>query len=175
MNFPLGVSSRYAAKGNQYFGPFPNAAVRESIQLLQKVFKLRTCENSVFANRSRPCLQYQIERCTAPCVGYISEEEYRQHQPRRSFLQGREQRVLDELACRCAAAERQEYELAAVYRDRMQNLRQVQARQFVSDFNVSDADVIAYAEWLGQACKPVMIRGGRHLGDKVFSQKCGWL
>lgn len=162
-------------KGNAYFGPFPNAvAVRESIQLLQKVFKLRTCENTVFANRSRPCLQYQIERCTAPCVGYISEQDY-QHDISHAalFLQGREQQVMDELSEKMsAAAERMEYEMAAVYRDRMQSLRQVQARQFVSDFNVADADVIACAELQGQVCvNLVMIRGGRHLGDKSFFPK----
>jgi excinuclease ABC subunit C len=135
-------------KGNQYFGPFPNAvAVRESIQLLQKVFKLRTCENTVFSNRSRPCLQHQIERCTAPCVGLISDVDYRNDV-------------------------HQEYELAAVFRDRMQALRQVQAKQFVSDFNVSDADVIACAELQGQHCiNLVMIRGGRHLGDRSYLPK----
>ena len=162
-------------KGNSYFGPFPNSvAVRESIQLLQKVFKLRTCENTVFANRSRPCLQYQIARCTAPCVGYISEEEY-QHDVQHAsmFLQGREQQVMDVLGDKMMqAAERQEYELAAVYRDRMQSLRQVQAKQFVSDFNVSDADVIACAELQGTYCvNLVMIRGGRQLGDKSFFPK----
>jgi excinuclease ABC subunit C len=162
-------------KGNSYFGPFPNSvAVRESIQLLQKVFKLRTCENTVFANRSRPCLQYQIARCTAPCVGYISEEEY-QHDVQHAsmFLQGREQQVMDALGDKMMqAAERQDYELAAVYRDRMQSLRQVQAKQFVSDFNVSDADVIACAELHGTYCvNLVMIRGGRQLGDKSFFPK----
>ena len=162
-------------KGNEYFGPFPNAvAVRESIQLLQKVFRLRTCENTVFANRSRPCLQYQIARCTAPCVDYISAEDYRRDvQHAALFLQGREQQVMQELESKMMeAAERQEYELAAVYRDRMQSLRQVQARQFVSDFNVNDADIVACAEQGGEYCvNLVMIRGGRHIGDKSFFPK----
>ena len=143
-------------KGNQYFGPFPNSvAVRESIQLLQKVFKLRTCENTVFANRSRPCLQHQIERCTAPCVGLISAEDYNSLGVQMN-----------------SAAVNQEYEMAMVFRDRMQALRQVQAKQFVSDFNVSDADVIACAELQGQHCiNLVMIRGGRHLGDRSYMSK----
>ncbi|HQS38300.1 MAG: excinuclease ABC subunit C [Methylotenera sp. 24-45-7] len=164
------------AKGsNQYFGPFPNAvAVRESIQLLQKVFKLRTCENTVFANRSRPCLQHQIERCTAPCVGFISPENYRNDvQQAAMFLQGKTTEVMDTLAEQMnIAAAKQEYEQAAVYRDRIQALRQVQAKQFVSDFNVSDADVIACAELQGQHCiNLVMIRGGRHLGDRSYMPK----
>jgi len=162
-------------KGNTYFGPFPNSiAVRESIQLLQKVFMLRTCENTVFSNRTRPCLQYQIERCTAPCVGLISEEDYRRDVSHATmFLQGKEQQVMDELGEKMmSAAEVEQYELAAVYRDRMQSLRQVQAKQFVSDFAVNDADVIACVSHEGQHCvNLVMIRGGRHLGDKSFFPK----
>lgn len=162
-------------KGNTYFGPFPNSiAVRESIQLLQKVFMLRTCENTVFSNRTRPCLQYQIERCTAPCVGFISEEDYgRDVSHAAMFLQGKEQQVMDELGEKMmSAAELEQYELAAVYRDRMQSLRQVQAKQFVSDFAVNDADVIACVSNEGQHCvNLVMIRGGRHLGDKSFFPK----
>jgi excinuclease ABC subunit C len=162
-------------KGTQYFGPFPNSvAVRESIQLLQKVFKLRTCENSVFSNRSRPCLQHQIERCTAPCVGYISAEDYR-HDVHHAvmFLQGKTNEILSALSDKMnTAAANQEYETAAIFRDRMQALRQVQAKQFVSDFSVSDADVIACAKLQGQHCiNLVMIRGGRHLGDKSFFPK----
>jgi excinuclease ABC subunit C len=160
---------------NQYFGPFPNSvAVRESIQLLQKVFKLRTCENTVFTNRSRPCLQHQIERCTAPCVGLISAEDYNNdvHQAA-MFLQGKTNEVIDALGARMnTAAANQEYEMAVVFRDRMQALRQVQAKQFVSDFNVSDADVIACSELQGQHCiNLVMIRGGRHLGDRSYMPK----
>jgi len=162
-------------RGHAYFGPFPSAtAVRESIQLLQKVFRLRTCENTVFSNRSRPCLQYQIQRCTAPCVDYISAEDYgRDVQHATLFLQGREQQVMQELENKMMeAAGLQEYELAAVYRDRIQSLRQVQARQFVSDFNVNDADIIACAEQGGEYCvNLVMIRGGRHIGDKSFFPK----
>jgi excinuclease ABC subunit C len=162
-------------KGNQYFGPFPNSvAVRESIQLLQKVFKLRTCESTVFANRSRPCLQHQIERCTAPCVGLISAEDYNNdvHQAA-MFLQGKTNEVIDALGAKMnTAAANQEYEVAVVFRNRMQALRQVQAKQFVSDFNVSDADVIACAQLQGQHCiNLVMIRGGRHLGDRSYMPK----
>nr|WP_294841005.1 excinuclease ABC subunit UvrC [uncultured Methylotenera sp.] len=162
-------------KGNQYFGPFPNSvAVRESIQLLQKVFKLRTCENTVFANRSRPCLQHQIARCTAPCVNLISAEDYRNdvHQAA-MFLQGKTTEVIDSIAEQMSAsAAKQDYEIAAVFRDRIQALHQVQAKQFVSDFNISDADVIAGAELQGQHCvNLVMIRGGRHLGDRSYMPK----
>lgn len=162
-------------KSNRYFGPFPNAvAVRESIQLLQKVFRLRTCENTVFASRSRPCLQHQIERCTAPCVNLISEENYKRDVGHAEmFLEGREQQVLDDLSLRMMeAAEAQQYELAAVYRDRIQSLRQVQQRQFVSDFRSGDADVVACAVDKGALCvNLVMIRGGRHLGDRSFFPK----
>jgi excinuclease ABC subunit C len=159
-------------KGSRYFGPFPNAvAVRESIQLLQKVFRLRTCENSVFSNRSRPCLQYQIERCTAPCVGYIAADDYRHDVEHAAmFLDGREQQVMQDLSTRMMeAAEKQKYELAAVYRDRIQSLRHVQQRQFVSDFRSGDADVVACVEEHGNMCvNLVMIRGGRHVGDRSY-------
>ena len=162
-------------KGNQYFGPFPNSvAVRESIQLMQKVFKLRTCENTVFANRSRPCLQYQIARCTAPCVGYISVEDYAHDVNHAAlFLQGKTNEVMNALGDKMnTAAANQEYEAATVFRDRMQALRAVQAKQFVSDFSVADADVIACVSVQGQhAINLVMIRGGRHLGDKSFFPK----
>jgi excinuclease ABC subunit C len=162
-------------KGSQYFGPFPNSvAVRESIQLLQKVFKLRTCENTVFSNRSRPCLQYQIERCTAPCVDYISPENYANDVNMAAlFLNGKTNEVMNALGDKMnTAAENQEYEMATVYRDRMQALRQVQAKQFVSDFSVNDADVIALASNKGGYCiNLVMIRGGRHLGDKSYFPK----
>ena len=163
------------SKSSQYFGPFPNSvAVRESIQLLQKVFKLRTCENTVFANRSRPCLQYQIERCTAPCVDYISEEDYAHDVSHAAmFLQGKTNEVMNALGDKMnTAAANQEYEAAVVFRDRMQALRAVQAKQFVNDFSVSDADVIACAALQGQhAINLVMIRGGRHLGDKSYFPK----
>jgi len=141
---------------------------------MQKVFKLRTCENSVFSNRSRPCLQHQIDRCTAPCVGLISDEDYRSdvHQAA-LFLQGKTNEVINDLGEKMnEAAEKQAYEQAVVFRDRMQALRQVQAKQFVSDFNVSDADVIACSELEGWHCiNLVMIRGGRHLGDRSYLPK----
>ncbi len=162
-------------KGSQYFGPFPNSvAVRESIQLLQKVFKLRTCENTVFANRSRPCLQYQIERCTAPCVDYISMDSYANDVNMAAlFLNGKTNEVMNALGDKMnTAAANQEYEMAVVFRDRMQALRQVQAKQFVSDFSVNDADIIALGANNGGHCiNLVMIRGGRHLGDKSYFPK----
>ena len=162
-------------KADQYFGPFANtSAVRESIQLLQKVFRLRTCENTVFSNRSRPCLQYQIERCTGPCVGHISVEDYRRDVSHAAlFLQGKEQQVMGELSERMMqAAEAQQYEMAAVYRDRMQSLRTVQTKQFVSDFRSNDADVVVCVAEQGMLCvNLVMIRGGRHVGDRSFVPK----
>jgi excinuclease ABC subunit C len=162
-------------KGSSYFGPFPNAvAVRESIQLLQKVFKLRTCENTVFSNRTRPCLQYQIERCTAPCVEYIAIEDYANDVRHAAmFLEGKTNEVMNALGDKMnTAAANQDYEQAAMFRDRMQALRQVQAKQFVSDFSVDDADIVALAsDGFAHCINLVMIRGGRHLGDKSYFPK----
>jgi excinuclease ABC subunit C len=159
-------------KANQYFGPYPNAwAVRESIQLLQKVFRLRTCEDTVFANRSRPCLLHQIQRCTAPCVGLVSEGVYAEDVKNAAlFLKGRHSEVMDVLTARMTeASERLEYEQAATYRDQVQSLRRVQESQFVASARDLDADVLACAEGGGVTCvNLVMIRGGRHLGDKSF-------
>ncbi|HEX6827677.1 MAG TPA: excinuclease ABC subunit UvrC, partial [Burkholderiales bacterium] len=159
-------------KANQYFGPYPNAwAVRESIQLLQKVFRLRTCEDTVFANRSRPCLLHQIQRCTAPCVGLIAEQGYAEDVRNAAlFLKGRQSEVMDLLTARMNdAAEHREYEQAAVFRDQVQSLRRIQESQFVASTRDLDADVLACAEGGGSACvNLVMIRGGRHLGDKSF-------
>jgi excinuclease ABC subunit C len=171
--FPrLGYFRGVPDKKHQYFGPFPNAgAVRESMQLLQKVFRLRTCEDSVFSNRSRPCLLHQIKRCTAPCVGLVDEAGYRRDVDEAlAFLQGREQQVLESLEAKMqATAEAQRYEEAAVYRDQVMALRKVQERQFVSSESGLDADVVACAVEGGVVCvNLVMIRGGRHLGDKSF-------
>jgi len=162
-------------KKNRYFGPFPNAgAVRESMQLLQKVFRLRTCEDSVFNNRTRPCLLYQIKRCTAPCVGLIGDEDYQQDVKEAGlFLEGKEQQVLERLeAAMQSAAEAQRYEAAAVLRDQVMALRKIQEKQFVSGESGLDADVVACAVEGGVVCvNLVMIRGGRHLGDKSFFPK----
>lgn len=159
-------------KRHRYFGPFPDSgAVRESMQLLQKVFRLRTCEDGVFAHRSRPCLLHQIHRCTAPCVGLISETDYADDaRSAELFLNGQEDEVSARLDARMnAAAEAQRYEEAAVYRDQIGALRKVRERQYVSDESGRDADVIACGIAAGICCvNLVMIRGGRHLGDKNF-------
>jgi excinuclease ABC subunit C len=159
-------------KRHRYFGPFPNAwAVRASIQLLQRVFRLRTCEDTVFANRSRPCLLHQIQRCTAPCVGLVSEEAYREDvRNAELFLSGKEDEVITRLIERMeAAASHQHYEQAAVCRDQVQALRRVREKQFVSGDPRLDVDVIACAEGDGMLCVNLaMIRGGMHLGDKTF-------
>lgn len=158
-------------KRHQYFGPFPNGyAVRESIQLLQKVFRLRTCEDTVFVNRSRPCLLYQIKRCSGPCVEAISAVAYAEDvRHAAQFLQGKANDVLNGLdeKMRLAAAAWQ-FEQAAVLRDQIQALATVQEKQFVSS-NASDADVdiVACEVDNGVVCvNLVMIRGGRHVGDK---------
>lgn len=157
---------------NRYFGPFPHAhAVREAIQLLQRVFRLRTCEDSVFENRSRPCLLYQIRRCTAPCTGLITPERYGQDvRNAMLFLDGREDDVIDALTEKMAAAASQRhYEEAAVYRDQVRALSRVQARQYVESERGVDADVVACVLEGGLACMNlVMIRGGRHVGDRSF-------
>ncbi len=159
-------------KGDRYFGPYPSAsAVRESLQLMQTVFRLRTCEDTVFSHRSRPCLLAQIKRCSAPCVGAIGEADYaRDVEQAAQFLLGRERQVLTELEKRMlAASEAQEYEWAAFYRDQLAALRAVQERQFVESGRRLDADVVALASEGGLACVNLaMIRGGRHLGDKTL-------
>ena len=157
---------------HRYFGPFPNAgAVRESIQLLQKVFRLRTCADSVFENRSRPCLLHQIRRCTAPCVNLVSSADYAEDvRSAELFLQGKDDEAVERLIARMnTTAERQDYEQAAVYRDQVGALRRVREKQFVSSSAARDADVIACAVVNEIVCvNLVMIRGGHHLGDKNF-------
>jgi len=157
---------------HRYFGPFPHTgAVRESIQLLQKIFRLRTCEDSVFQNRSRPCLLHQIRRCSAPCVGLIDGDSYAADVKNAElFLQGREDDVLQALGSKMQqAAELQRYEQAASYRDQIQALSTMQQKQYADSSTGGDADVIACAAEDGAACvNLVMVRKGRHLGDKSF-------
>jgi excinuclease ABC subunit C len=159
-------------KTHRYFGPFPSAgAVREGMALLQKVFQLRTCENSVFANRSRPCMLYQIQRCTGPCVGLISAEDYQEDVNNATlFLQGKAGEVLEGLQRQMEeAAARLEFERAAHVRDKIARLTQLQSRQFVESATAGDIDVVAGVAALGlTAVNLVMIRGGRHVGDRTF-------
>ena len=159
-------------KKNRYFGPFPHShAVRESIQLLQRVFRLRTCEDSVFENRSRPCLLHQIERCSAPCTGLIGADPYAQDvRNAELFLLGRENDVINTLTEKMnAASEAQNFEEAAQYRDQVRALSRVQAGQFVESAGNVDADVVACRIEGGISCvNLVMIRAGRHVGDRSF-------
>ena len=153
-----------------YFGPYPSSwAVRDSIHLLQKMFRLRTCEDSVFANRSRPCLLYQIKRCSAPCVDHISPLDYAADvQLASMFLAGRQQEVTGRLTKAMEAASAQlAFEKAAVFRDQIQSLRQVQERQYVSSSKGEDIDIVVAVRENGQLCVNLaMVRGGRHLGDR---------
>ena len=158
---------------HQYFGPYPNSyAARESIQLLQRIFRIRTCEDSVFNNRTRPCLLHQINRCTAPCVGLISDADYQADIHHAVLLlQGRHGEVEQTLRCAMEqAAQTQHYEQAAVLRDQLSALHTVQQKQFVeSTGGTTDADIIALAMRDGLVCVNLaMMRGGRHLGDKSF-------
>ena len=166
----LGVFRGSTNKRADYFGPFPSSlAVRESVHLLQKMFRLRTCENSVFSNRSRPCLLYQIKRCSAPCVDLIDPAAYVQDvQMASMFLQGRQQEVIRRLTeSMDEAATRLAFEQAALYRDQIQSLRQVQDKQYVESSKGEDVDIVAAVEDGGMVCVNLaMVRGGRHLGDK---------
>jgi len=165
-------------KRDQAYGPYPNAyAVRESIQLLQKVFQLRTCEDTVFANRSRPCLLYQIKRCTAPCVGHITPEAYaRDVHEAAQLLHGEASALTEHITEQMnAAAAALDFETAAFLRDRLRMLAAVREKQFVdSTGSDADADVVAVAEAGGViAVNLTMIRGGRHLGDRSFFPQHG--
>jgi len=168
----LGFHRGAKDRKNRYFGPFPHAyAVRESIQLMQRVFRLRTCEDTVFENRSRPCLLYQIRRCTAPCTGKIAPEPYADDvRNAMLFLEGREDDVINNLNEKMnSASEARRYEEAAAYRDQVRALSRIQARQYVESNRGVDADVVACAIDGAVACvNLVMIRGGRHVGDRSF-------
>ena len=176
--FPrLGFHRGALDKVNRYFGPFSSAsAVRESIQLMQKVFRMRTCEDTVFSNRSRPCLLYQIKRCTAPCVGWIDTAAYAEDvRNAELFLLGRDDEVLEKLEQRMQdAAEAQQYEAAATYRDQVRALRAVRHKQFVSSDKARDVDIVAIAAEAGlMAVNLVTIRAGQHRGDKSFFPEHG--
>ena len=157
--------------GGTWYGPFPSSgAVKESLNILQKIFRIRSCSESYFRNRTRPCLQYQINRCTAPCVDYISPEDYREDMRHATmFLEGKNPAILQDLmAAMETAAKNLEFEKAGVYRDQINHLRHVQEQQSV-DGEGGDADVVAIAQDAGVVCIVVIIvRGGRVLGTKDY-------
>ena len=159
----------------KYFGPYPSAgAVRDTLQQLQKLFRIRNCDDTYFANRSRPCLQYQIQRCTAPCVGLVSKDHYaRDVSAAIKVLEGRNDEVGEELGRRMdAAAERLDFEEAAQLRDQLAKLKVIQAQQIVTAGADHDADVIAIADANGAYSVALMfVRAGRSLGSTTFFPK----
>ena len=160
----------------EYYGPYPSAgAARQTLQLLQKIFRVRQCDDNFFKNRTRPCLQYQIKRCSGPCVGLISKEEYQKGLDHcRLFLKGKEDVVIQQLTHKMdQAAAELDYETAAQYRDQIQQLRTVQQNQCVST-SQGDVDVVGVATENQVACvQLLLIRQGHLLGNKVFYPKMG--
>ncbi len=167
----LGFHRGAKRRKGEYFGPYPSAgAVRSTLHLMQKVFKVRQCEDSFFRNRSRPCLQYQIGRCSGPCVGLVSDEDYQEQLDKVSmFLSGRSQELMQKLADDMeAAAETLEYERAAEIRDQITQLQAVQSSQGIEGTS-GDLDILAVSCAHGQAAVQVLfVREGRVLGSRTF-------
>jgi excinuclease ABC subunit C len=159
-------------KGNRYFGPFPSAwSIRETIGHLQRIFLLRTCDDTVFAHRSRPCLLHQIHRCSAPCVGLVDAEQYnRDVDTAALFLDGKEGAVIGDLTTKMnAAAEAMHYEEAAHHRDRIRLLQRILSGQSAESTGAQDVDIVVVVERENVWCVTLaMVRGGRHLGDRSF-------